>query len=110
VQNCYPGARVDSDAPIYQLFEKEVWSDFSFKERYPGGPELRRYFDYLDKKLDVNSHVDFKRTVTGATFNEERRQWLVECEDGTKAWARWFIPSIGFAAKVSHLCEVASAD
>lgn len=97
--NCYPGARVDSDAPIYQLFEKEVYEDFKFKERYPGGPELRRYFDYLDKKLDVNSHVDFNKAVTGATFNEERRQWLVECEDGTKAWARWFIPSIGFAAK-----------
>lgn len=77
-----------------------MYDDFQFKERYPGGPELRRYFDYLDKKLDVNSHVDFNKTVTGATFNEERRQWLVECEDGTKAWARWFIPSIGFAAKV----------
>ncbi|KAK1017426.1 hypothetical protein LTR33_019428, partial [Friedmanniomyces endolithicus] len=22
--NCYPGARVDSDTPIYQLFDKEL--------------------------------------------------------------------------------------
>lgn len=34
--NCYPGARVDSDTPIYQLFDKELWEDFTFKERYAG--------------------------------------------------------------------------
>lgn len=40
---CYPGARVDSDTPIYQLFDKELWEDFTYDERYPGGKELRRY-------------------------------------------------------------------
>ena len=31
--NCYPGARVDTDSPIYQLFDKELWKDWTFKER-----------------------------------------------------------------------------
>lgn len=56
-RNCYPGARVDSDTPIYQLFDKELWEDFTYKERYPGGPELRRYFEYVDKKWNVSEHT-----------------------------------------------------
>merc|ERR1712070_1257438 len=55
--NCYPGARVDSDTPIYQLFDKELWEDFTFKERYAGWPELRRYFKHIEKKWGVLSLV-----------------------------------------------------
>lgn len=40
---CYPGARVDSDTPIYQLFDKELWEDFTYTERYPDWRDLRRY-------------------------------------------------------------------
>ncbi|KAK3073666.1 hypothetical protein LTR53_004530, partial [Teratosphaeriaceae sp. CCFEE 6253] len=47
--NCYPGARVDSDTPIYQLFDKELWEDFTFEERYAGWKELRRYFKHIEK-------------------------------------------------------------
>ncbi|KAL9052213.1 MAG: hypothetical protein Q9162_005538 [Coniocarpon cinnabarinum] len=97
--NCYPGARVDSDAPIYQLFDKEIWEEFSFKERYPGWQELRRYFDFLDRKLEFTKDTAFNKTVTGATFDESRDQWLVKCADGSQTYARWFIPAIGFAAK-----------
>ncbi|KAF2723927.1 cyclohexanone monooxygenase [Polychaeton citri CBS 116435] len=97
--NCYPGARVDSDTPIYQLFDKELWEDFTFKERYAGWKELRRYFQHVEKKWDVRKHIDFNKHVDAAKFDESRHQWLVECADGTQIYARWFIPCIGFASK-----------
>lgn len=97
--NCYPGARVDSDTPIYQLFDKELWEDFTYTERYPGGPELRRYFEHVDKKWNVRDHVSYNKHVDSAVFDESRHQWLVECSDGSEIYCRWFIPCIGFAAR-----------
>ncbi|KIW50281.1 hypothetical protein PV05_11883 [Exophiala xenobiotica] len=97
--NCYPGARVDTDTPIYQLFDKELWEDFTFTERYVGWKELRRYFDYVEKKWNVRDHTSFNMNVDSAVFDESRQQWLVECADGTEIYARWFIPCIGFASK-----------
>ncbi|KAF7951284.1 hypothetical protein EAE96_006606 [Botrytis aclada] len=97
--NCYPGARVDSDAPIYQLFDKELWEDFTFKEKFPGGSEIRRYFEHVEKKWDVRKDLEFDKHVDGATFDKQRNQWLVECSDGTEIYCRWFIPCIGFASR-----------
>lgn len=97
--NCYPGARVDSDAPIYQLFDKEFWEGFNFHERYPGWQELRRYFDYIDKKMDFGRDTQYDRTVEGASWDESARKWTVRCTNGENYVARWFVPAIGFAAK-----------
>jgi hypothetical protein len=91
LKNCYPGARVDSDTPIYQLFDKELWSTFTFKERYAGWRELRRYFEHVEKVWDVKKDVEFNKHVDSAVFDEQRHQWLVECSDGTEIYCRWFI-------------------
>ncbi|KAK6413036.1 hypothetical protein LTR81_012964 [Elasticomyces elasticus] len=97
--NCYPGARVDSDTPIYQLFDKELWEDFTFKERYAGWQELRRYFKHIEKKWNVDEHTEFNMHVDGAVFDEKKHQWIVECSDGSYTACRWFIPCIGFASR-----------
>lgn len=97
--NCYPGARVDSDTPIYQMFDKEIWEDFTFKERYAGGPELRRYFDHLEKKWHLQQHITYNKHVDSAIFDEEKKQWLVESSDGSEIYCNWFIPCIGFASR-----------
>jgi len=97
--NQYPGARVDSDTPIYQLFDKELWEDFTFRERYAGWQDLKRYFQHVEKKWDLLKDIEYNKNVEGATFDESRNQWLIECADGTEVYARWFIPAIGFAAK-----------
>ena len=39
--NCYPGARVDSHVPIYEFSLPELWQDWPWSERVPGGGELR---------------------------------------------------------------------
>lgn len=37
--------------------------------------------------------------MDNAIFDKERKQWLVECSDGSKTYARWLIPAVGFAAR-----------
>ncbi|KAK6585701.1 hypothetical protein PZA11_002428 [Diplocarpon coronariae] len=97
--NCYPGARVDSDTPIYQLFDEELWKDFTFKERYAGWKELRRYFDHVEDKWQVKKDTEFNKHVDSAVFDEATNRWTVECADGTEVSCKWFVPCIGFASK-----------
>ncbi|EOD47277.1 putative cyclopentanone -monooxygenase protein [Neofusicoccum parvum UCRNP2] len=97
--NQYPGARVDSDSPIYQLFDSELYKDFTFKERYSDWRELKRYFQYVEKKWDLLKDIEYNKCVDGARFDDSKNKWLVECTDGTQIQCRWLIAAIGFAAK-----------
>lgn len=112
-KNCYPGARVDSDTPIYQLFDKELWSTFTFTERYAGWKEWRRYFEHVEKVWDVRKDVEFNKHVDGAVFDEQRHQWLVECSDGTEIYCRWFIPGVLWKTSTcmaAHRLETSGTD
>ena len=116
--NCYPGgqsnhlssflgdtiadllpARVDSESPIYQLFDRELYMDFNFKERYSAWPELRRYFKYVDEKWNISEYTKYNKYVETALWDNDKNMWWVECSDGTQTYCRWLIPCLGFASK-----------
>ena len=92
-------ARVDSESPIYQLFDKELYEDFTFSERYPGWLDIRRYFRHVEKKWNVEKHITYSKCVDTAIFDEKKHMWLVECSDESQIYCRWFIPCLGFASK-----------
>ncbi|KAL4800566.1 hypothetical protein BDV19DRAFT_72486 [Aspergillus venezuelensis] len=98
--NTYPGARVDSEAWIYQLSIPEAWKDWSFSEKYPSADELRDYFAHLDKALEIKKDVEFSTTVTGAQFDKDgSNKWEVETADGRVTTCRFLIFGIGFASQ-----------
>jgi cyclohexanone monooxygenase len=102
--NCYPGARVDTWAPLYQFSREDLWRDWNFQELYPGWEEVRRYFHYVDSKLDLSKDIRFDTRVTGAEFDETEHRWLVhgrDERDGTTftVRARHLVLCTGFAAK-----------
>jgi len=100
--NCYPGARVDSDAPIYQLFDKELWSTFTFSERFPGGPELRKYFKHVEKTWNITPDIEYNKGVTGATWDSTGNVWKVLCEDGSVTYCKWLLSCLG-AGNRTHI-------
>src|SRR5262249_39698449 len=85
--------------PNYEFSMEELWRDWCWSERFPGWEELRRYFRYVDEKLDLSRDIRFERRVTAARFDTDRNQWLIECSDGHRVRTRFFIPCTGFAAK-----------
>ncbi|MBW0089884.1 NAD(P)/FAD-dependent oxidoreductase [Pseudonocardia sp. KRD-184] len=97
--NCYPGARVDSDGPMYQFSREDLWKDWEYSERFPDWSEVRRYFDYLDEKLDLSKDIRFDARVTSAEFDEERKQWVVRAADGSTVRATFLVPCTGFGSK-----------
>ncbi len=97
--NCYPGARVDSNVPNYEYSIEAIWQDWNWSERFPGFEELRRYFQYVDEKLDLGRDIRFNTKVTGATFDDISNQWLVISDTEEAVRARYLILCTGFAAK-----------
>jgi cation diffusion facilitator CzcD-associated flavoprotein CzcO len=97
--NCYPGARVDSHVPNYEFSIESLWRDWSWSERFPAWDELRRYFRYVDGKLDLSRDIHFNTRVTAARFEGDRDQWLIQCADGSRVRARYFVPCMGFASR-----------
>ncbi|KAJ8455472.1 hypothetical protein ONZ45_g18939 [Pleurotus djamor] len=83
--NCYPGARVDSSATMYQLEINELWKDWDYSVRFPDYKELRQYFDYADRKLGLRRDIAFNTRVVAAEFDEGRHEWKVTMQRGEVA-------------------------
>lgn len=97
--NCYPGARVDSPIPVYEYSLEKVWKTWSWSYKYPGWEELRRYFDHVEKQLQVKKDMFFESTVISSDWDEKSHQWIVKTEDGKTARCKYLILATGFAAK-----------
>src|SRR3954470_8791008 len=97
--NCYPGARVDTEGPIYQLAYEDLWKDWEYTELYPDWTQVRHYFAYLDRKLDISKDVRFNTRVTAAHFHSDHNQWVVRASDGTTVRCTYLVPCLGFASK-----------
>lgn len=99
--NKYPGARVDSDVPVYQLWLKEVYQDWEFTERFPGQKELIKYFEHVEKKLKVAQNYTFNTYVASCHFDENAGLWRVTTTgEGAGVYTcKYLVVCTGFAAK-----------
>ncbi|KAL1985623.1 hypothetical protein VTN96DRAFT_7603 [Rasamsonia emersonii] len=97
--NCYPGARVDSEIPIYEFSMPEAWKDWTWTEKYPHWREIRQYFQHIDKVYDVKKDVEFRKRVVGAQFDTAQQKWNIRTEDGQTTKSKFFLVCAGFAAK-----------
>ncbi|OXA45116.1 baeyer-Villiger monooxygenase [Folsomia candida] len=97
--NRYPGARVDSEIPIYQLSMQKAWSSFEWSEKFPAREEILRYFEHLDKTLDLRKDIEFNTLVVSATFDESRHLWEVKTSSGSTILATHLNLCIGFSAR-----------
>lgn len=103
--NCYTGARVDTHLPNYEYSIEEVWKDWFWTERFPSWRELRRYFEHVDRKLNLRKDIEFRKSVTAAAYQDGQNCWYVTCADGETIKARFIAACLGFAAK-SYIPEI----
>ncbi|KAK4936048.1 hypothetical protein LTR10_022998 [Elasticomyces elasticus] len=97
--NCYPGARVDSEVPVYEYSLPAVYKNWTWSCKYPGWEELQRYFAHVEKVLDIKKDVFFDHTVVDAEFDETKDRWVVKSANGRVGTAKYLIVATGFAAK-----------
>ncbi|KAM0664050.1 hypothetical protein ACQRIT_001862 [Beauveria bassiana] len=97
--NCYPGAGVDSEAPVYEFSWPEVYNSWNWTSNYPEYRELRRYFDHVDEVVGIKKDCSFNTVVIGAQFDIEKGKWSIETADGRTTIAKYLLVATGFAAK-----------
>ncbi|KAF2214185.1 hypothetical protein CERZMDRAFT_37343 [Cercospora zeae-maydis SCOH1-5] len=93
--NRYPGARVDSEWPFYQLDIPELVDTWTFSERYPGDEEIRRYFEHADKVLDLSSDTYFNAEVIEAKRDEGTNLWTIKTKQGHVASGKYLLLGTG---------------
>ncbi|CAN8102796.1 unnamed protein product [Discula destructiva] len=89
--NRYPGARVDSEFPFYQLNIPELYRTWTFKERYPDHRELRRYFAHADKVLNLAKDTIFNAKVVDCSWDDNAGEWTIKTEQGRVAKTRFLL-------------------
>lgn len=97
--NHYPGARVDSNVPGYELVNPVLWKKWRWQESYPSQPELLAYFEHVDKELSLSKDCVFNARVTSAEFLQDEKEWLVRTEDNRVVRTKYLVPAVGFASK-----------
>ena len=97
--NCYPGARVDSQVPLYEFSMGEVWKSWTWSERFPGWKELRAYFRHVCDTLDLWPMMRMGTRVKRARFERETKRWRLQFDDDAAVSARFLLPALGFASK-----------
>ncbi|KAF2640036.1 FAD/NAD(P)-binding domain-containing protein [Massarina eburnea CBS 473.64] len=102
--NRYPGARVDSETPFYQLSIPEVYQTWSFSQRFPDHHELRAYMAHVDKTLNLRKDVSFNSKVNSCTWDKNKSRWAITTENGKKATGTFLILCSGLLHR-THLPE-----
>jgi cation diffusion facilitator CzcD-associated flavoprotein CzcO len=93
--NRYPGARVDSETPFYQLNIPEVWRTWNFSSRFPDHKELRRYFAHCDKVLNLRKDIDFGARVVDTKYDAVAGTWTIKTAANHVARAKYLILCTG---------------
>lgn len=94
--NRYPGARCDSESYYYcYSFNKQIEQEWTWSERYPEHPEIRRYLNFVADKLDLKCDIQLDTEVTSATFDDGADSWTVQTRGGETFVARFLITAVG---------------
>ena len=93
--NRYPGARVDSEWPYYQLNIPEVYKTFAFTERFPGHAELRRYMAHIDKTLNLRKDTKFNAHVNDCSWDDSVGRWTVKTQQGDVVTGKYLLLCTG---------------
>ncbi|KAJ5158180.1 uncharacterized protein N7500_007831 [Penicillium coprophilum] len=97
--NAYPGARTDTEVPIYEFSIPEVYNTWNWSTNYPEWSEIQRYFRHVDQTLNLSKHAAFQTVVTGSVYDTNAAKWNVTTADGRRAKATFLIVAAGFSSK-----------
>jgi cation diffusion facilitator CzcD-associated flavoprotein CzcO len=94
--NRYPGARCDVPSLEYSYsFSPEVEQEWEWTEFFPSQPEIERYLNHVADRFDLRRDIQFRTTVTAATYDDDSGEWLVDTDDGGQWVAQFVVMATG---------------
>ena len=94
--NRYPGARFDSESYSYAYsFSQELLGEWDWSEHFASQPEILAYLQHVADKFDLLKDIQLSSNVRSAVYDEDRRCWQVEIDDGNIYRARFLVTAVG---------------
>jgi cation diffusion facilitator CzcD-associated flavoprotein CzcO len=93
--NKYPGARVDSEFPFYQLNFPEAWKDWNFTQRFPDRAELCAYFKHVDETCDLRKDTYFNTRAYDMSWDDTNGMWTVSTDTGLVTKSKYLVLACG---------------
>ena len=91
-ENTYPGAACDVPSRLYSFsFEQ----DYPWSQRYAPQIEIFEYLKHCIKKYSLAPHIQLKKEVAAATYNESSASWSLTTADGEKINTDIFVSAVG---------------
>ena len=94
--NRYPGARCDIATTDYQYtWDPDLHHEWTWSEKHAAQPEILRYAQYVAKKHDLYSGIDFKVKVEQATWDDAAKKWSIATSTGETITCRHYVMATG---------------
>ena len=94
--NRYPGARCDIATTDYQYtWDPELHDEWTWSEKHAAQPEILRYAQYVAKKHDLYSGIDFEVKVEEAAWDDAAKKWTIHTSTGEKITCRHYVMATG---------------
>jgi len=90
--NDYPGCASDVPAHIYSF---SFAMDPDWPQRYGPQPKILQYLRGSAERFGVLGNIRFNTTVTSATFDPNKAQWIIDTESGTQYRASALVLAVG---------------
>ena len=94
--NRYPGARCDIATTDYQYtWDPELLDEWQWSEKHAAQPEILKYAQFVAKKHDLYSGIDFDVRVNGAEWNDSTKKWSIHTSTGETITCRHYVMATG---------------
>jgi len=94
--NRYPGARCDIATTDYQYtWDPELFEEWQWSEKHAAQPEILRYAQFVAKKHDLYSGIDFEVRVEKAAWDDAAKKWSIHTSTGETITCRHYVMATG---------------
>ena len=108
--NRYPGCRCDVESLEYSYsFSDELQQEWSWSERYPAQPEIRRYLEHVADRFDLRRDIQLGTRVVEAAWDDAAGRWTIRTAAGEEFSARWCVMATG-CLSASQIPDIAGLE
>ncbi|KAL4806064.1 hypothetical protein BDV18DRAFT_138606 [Aspergillus unguis] len=92
----YPGCRVDTEIPLYEFSDPDIWRHWSWSQRFPDRHEIRAYLSWVTDRLGLRNDLVLGTRVQRAQWEETEHKWVVSLSNGQRYRARYVVLCTGY--------------
>ncbi|KAL4876416.1 hypothetical protein BJY04DRAFT_231594 [Aspergillus karnatakaensis] len=92
----YPGCRVDTELPLYEFSDPDLWQNWNWSQRFPAQKEIQAYISWVADRLSLRENIVLRTRVEGARWDELSNTWAVTASNNRIYRTRYLILATGY--------------